>query len=53
MPILTLSPFSVDSVPSRNYCSCSTKSRQLCATFPVKESGSGGLQRIDILMIAI
>ena len=48
MPILTLSPFSVDSVPLRNHCSCSANSRQFCATFPVKDSGSGGLQRIDI-----
>ena len=53
MPILTLSPFLVDSVPSRNYCSCSIKSPQFCATFSVKESGSGGLQRIGILIIAI
>ena len=53
MPILTLLLFSVDSDSSRNHCSCSIKSHQFCATFPVKESDSAGLQRIDIIAIQL
>ena len=44
IPILTELDFSDDSVPARNYVNCSSNSCQLCAAYPVKERGSGGLQ---------
>ena len=49
IPILTESDFSDDSVPVRNLFNCSSNSCQLRVTFPVKETGSGGLQRLSAI----
>lgn len=41
----------VDYVPSRNHCTYSENSYQFCATFPMKDCSSDGLQGVDTLTI--
>ena len=45
MPIFVSLDLEADSVQANNHCSYSSKSFQFCAILPVKDSGSGDLQR--------